>query len=145
MTDYSNIFKETVTSKEIALAIRNDYPNWRKDYRSAVTGVNDIAKNYLHIIPKEKGRPQVFYKKDALKIVEYIIGRITERDKDITPASETEKELIKRCRYMGCSKRELIDKALLEYFKRHPYEGKTYQELVELLEKRDAEREVMYI
>jgi hypothetical protein len=136
MTDYSAIFKKTVTAEEIASAILEDYPNWCSNINSARTRVNEVARERLHIFAIKK-KPSVFYKVDALRITDYIIDYIKKRNKD--SASSTQYDLSQKCQAIGCTKSELIDKALNEYFQRHPYEGKTYQELVELLEKRDAE------
>lgn len=142
------------TRKDIARKLMAIYPNRWKDIDSASKYVGSVIRD-MEIKPTRKefagyrddGQPKelfIYSLNDAKRIWNHIVNNNKEEEKkDVAPIPATLAELRRRCKIIGCSENEMIDKALKEYFNRHPYDGKTHQELVELLEKRDAAREDM--
>lgn len=143
------------TRKDIARKLMAIYPNRWKDIDSASKYVGSVIRE-MEIQPirkefagyRDDGQPKelfIYSLNDSKTIWNHIVNNHKEEDKkDVAPISATASELRRKCKIIGCSENEMIDKALKEYFQRHPYVGKPYQELVELLERRDAEREDMY-
>jgi hypothetical protein len=137
-------FREQVSTAQIADVLMKEFPYRWKNITSCGNHIRCVIYKDLKITPINDHKPWVYSRVDALRIIDHINSHQQKRKDYDFVSSEVNDELEKRSKIMQCTKGELIDKALQEYFDRHPYEGKTHQELVELLERRDAEREDMY-